>query len=538
MSQTPTFKTYPFLKPFTGKKDGKNQVMIRVKIGLSSYGKIIYDKPIDIKLLTNKGESIKITKEEFKNRTNNKELMLRIYEVDALIGKALFVLTMEHKKIDLKNLFDYTYRKATEINDTDEFVENDDVKKIFGYPVPRKVWETFISETYTDEITGEPVLFEELEDIAKGIEGDYYEEKNQKEIKQLDYNERYKRGLYDKENIFDCFGFCWSNQPKVNESLVPDSYKSLLLRLHDYRFNENPPENVKYFNDDWIDDFLKFLVEEGYSTYRPRTYHPFNLTTHKIKLINSPRSPYRYAGFEKLVKHLKRYIFLMQKYQIISYQRNPKFINAKDYVGRNVQKTPYTRREHSLTNDEFTSLCTKDFNDTLLNNARDMFILAVLGGGFRGEELYNHELTLEKRDNQFILHIYNSKTNTSNINPVFGELNNVIQRWDGKLPNFLPNIEFRKALKVLASKLDFNRVIVSPNTFMNSKEKMSKEILKDIFSTYFARKTCISLLDSFGMSEEDIIEFTSHSKIDTLKHYKGRLSVANKISVLRKHNLL
>lgn len=39
--------------------------------------------------------------------------------------------------------------------------------------------------------------------------------------------------------------------------------KSLLLRLHDYRYNENPPEHVRYFDADWINNFLKFLVQNS-----------------------------------------------------------------------------------------------------------------------------------------------------------------------------------------------------------------------------------------------------------------------------------
>lgn len=538
MTQLKILKSYPFLKTFTGKKDGKNQVMIRLKIGLKQMGKTINAKEIDLQLISNQGEIIKVTRDEFKNRNSNKDLMLRYYEIDALAGKAVFLLSNEGKEINRQNLFKYVYAQNQSTTDVDEFIDNDDVQKIFGHPVPVKVWENFISQPYTDETFGEPVLFEELEDIANAIESEYYEEKNLKKIEKMDYNERYEKGLYNKNNIFECFGFCWSKHPKKNEALIADSYKSLLLRLHDYRFNENPPENASDFNDNWIDDFLKFLVEQGYSSYRPQNYNPFNFNNFKIKLINADRKPYRFSGFEKLVKHLKRYIFLMQKYKIVSYNRDSKFISAKDYIGRNVQTNRYTRREHSLTNDEFKLLCSTDFKDDILNRGRDMFILSTLGGGFRGEELFNHELTLEKRDNQYILQIFNSKTSTSNVNPVFGELIKVIERNYGKLPEFLPKDEFRNSLKIIADKLNFNRVIVSPNTFLNSDDKQTREVLKDIFSIYFARKTFITYLDSQGMPDDDIIEFSSHSKIDTLKHYKGNLSITGKLTALKKHNLI
>ena len=348
----------------------------------------------------------------------------------------------------------------------------------------------------------------------------------------MDFNKRYKEGYYDKTNIFHCLGYCWSNDEKNNEPLIPESYKGLLLRLHDYRFNENPSEHAKDFNEKWIDDFLRFLAQEGYSAFAPRSYHPFNLEKYRIKFIKAERRPYRYAGFEKIVKHLKRYVFLLQKHKIIEYNRNPKFIDAKDYVGRKVLTTPYTRREHSLTKDEFELLASTDFRNEKLNTARDMFILAVIGGGFRGEELYNHELEVEKRMGKYVIHIFHSKTSSQNSNPVFGALHEVIERNKGKLPNFLPREEFRASLKEIAQKLNLNRTIISPNTFLYAKEKQTKEVLKDIFSIYFARKTLVTILTAYGINDEKIIEFTAHSNTSTLKHYKAELSLSDKFKII------
>ena len=535
MTDLKIIKSFPFLKPYLGKKDGKNQVMIRIRLGTRMKGKNVIEKTIDIPIISSNGERFKLTKQQFKNIKSENDLMSRFYEVSTLIDRAVFVLQQERIDINTRNLFNYIYAKTQFATDKDEYIDNEEVRKFFDYPVPVRVWETFISQPYIDEETNEPVQYDILEDIAKSIETDYYFDKKQEEIQKMDFNERYKLGYYDKENIYECFGFCWSNDPKSNDSLVPDSYKSLIVRLHDYRYNENPSEFLRDFNDEWIEGFLKFLVKDGYSTFIPRSYDPFSLSKYRLKFINSERRPYRYAGFEKAVKHLKRYIFLLQKYKIIAYDRNPQFISAKDYVGRNVLTTSYTRREHSLTQTEFDALCSKDFNDRKLNAARDMFILAVLGGGFRGEELYNHQLNIEKRDGRYILQVYHSKTSKTNINPVFGALRDVIDRNNGGLPEFLPKEEFRKALKKIAEELNFDRIITSPNTLIGSNNKLDKVVLKDIFSIYFARKTYVSMLDAYGMPEEDIIEFTSHSKTDTLKHYKGRLSLAAKESILKKY---
>jgi hypothetical protein len=539
MSAIPLIKTFPFLKHYKGIKDGKKQVVIRVRIFRQHLAKLTLDKTHDIKLLALDGSLIKVTEAEFRNRKGNEILKFRIPEIESSIIRSINRLTREEKTINSANVFKYTYSPDKETDATSgDMIDNETVQEIYGHPVPAQVWDTLISEYHTDEITGEPVLLDELEDIAVNIESDYYHQKREKELESTDFVERYKNGDYDKNNIFDCFGFCWSNDLKKNEPLIIDSYKSLLLRLYDYRYNgNNPSSRTQDFDDDWIDGFLMFLVSDGYAVTHLKNYTPFNLHKHKITLIKADRKPYRFSAFEKNVKRLKRYIFLMQKYKIIPYSRDVKFISANDYIRRTVNKTGFTRREHSLTTEEFYQLCNKDFKDYTLNTARDMFILAVMGGGFRGEEFYNDKLSIDKRDGEYVLNVYYSKTQTSVTNPVFGQLFDVIERHGGQLPPFLPVDQFRVALTTIAKELQFNRIIISPNTYIHSSNKQVNEVLSDIFSIYFARKTLINILDSLGMSDDDIIEFTGHSKTDTLKHYKGRLSIANKRKVLKNLNI-
>jgi len=81
-----------------------------------------------------------------------------------------------------------------------------------------------------------------------------------------------------------------------------------------------------------------------------------------------------------------------------------------------------------------------------------------------------------------MLNIYQSKTQTHNINPVFGELEEVIKRNNGKLPEFQPVEQFRESLKTIAVTLKFDRIITSPNTYIDSNENQIKSKLSDIFS--------------------------------------------------------
>jgi hypothetical protein len=298
--------------------------------------------------------------------------------------------------------------------------------------------------------------------------------------------------------------------------------------LNDYRFNSNPSERVTDFNDVWIDRFLRYLIDKGYPVIHERGYDPFSIVKYQERFVKSKRLPYKEKSFQKVVKHLKRHIDILQKYDLIPYKKNTKLIQAGDYLKRKAKNQTYTRREHSLTVQEFNLIADTDFKDQTLNLARDMFVIAVLGGGFRTQELYNDHIYVQ--DNR--IHIYRSKTNQTSTNPIFLQLNDVIIRYAG-LPEFLNVDDFRTCLQVIANQLPLDRIISIPDTFINSRKDMIKVKIKDIFNPYFARKTCVTILNHLGLSEEEIIEFTSHADKRTLKYYKGNMTIEDKERLIK-----
>jgi len=88
--------------------------------------------------------------------------------------------------------------------------------------------------------------------------------------------------------------------------------------------------------------------------------------------------------------------------------------------------------------------------------------------------------------------------------------------------------EFRKCLQTIAKQISLDRIISIPDTLINSRKDMIKVRICDIFNPYFARKTCVTILNHLGLSEEQLIEFTSHSDTRTLKYYKGNMTIEDK----------
>lgn len=524
--ENPEIRTNPFKKSPARKKDGLHQVKIRVFIGSNDFGKFRNKVTLEISILDENNQPVLASSSEFDNRKSNKTLNLTILKTEEKIKDSVVQMLRDNTKLTSPNLFNYLYKKRKSqkpetIADSEETVWNDEVAKFFSNPIPISVWKKFNKVLLEDDT--EDITEEEIQDIAAGVEFGESRDKEIKRISSMGFNERYKTGNYDKSNIFELFGFCWSENSKNGESLVTGSYKSLIVQLNDYRFNAKPSEWVKDFNDEWIGKFFKYLIDKGYPVVHFRGYDPFTIVKYRDRLIKSKRLPYKEKSFQKVVKHLKRHIDILQKYDLIPYKKNTKLLQSADYLKRKSKNQTYTRREHSLTVQEFNLLAEKDFEDQKLNLARDMFVIAVLGGGFRTLELYNDHLYIQ--DNR--LHIYRRKTNETSTNPIILQLNEVVKRYNG-LPEFLKVDEFRTSLQTIAKQIPFDRIISIPDTFINSKKDLIKVRIYEIFNPYFARKTCVTILNHLGLNEEEIIEFTCHADTRTLKYYKGNMTIEDK----------
>jgi hypothetical protein len=364
-------RTNPFKKSPVRKKDGLHQIKIRVFIGSNDYGKFRNKITLEVTILDELNNPVLASSSDFDNRKSNKALNLTILKTEVKIRDSVVQMIKDNSKLTSTNLFNYLYKKrkspkAESVADIEETVWNDEVKKIFDEPVPVSVWEKYKLAVIEDDT--EDITEEEMQNIAESVYFDHLREKNSRRVSNLSYNERYKNGEYDGANIFELFGYCRSENPKNGEPLITGSYKSLIVQLNDYRFNAKPSQKIKDFNDKWIDNFLRYLVEKGYPAVHLRGYDPFTIVKFRDRFIKSERLPYKEKSFQKVVKHLKRHIDILQKYNLIPYNKPSKLIQAADYLKRKSKKQTYTRREDSLTVHEFNLIADTDFKDPNLNS--------------------------------------------------------------------------------------------------------------------------------------------------------------------------
>lgn len=235
-------RTNPFKKSPPRKKDGLYQLKIRVFIGSNDQGRFRNKITLEIKVLDDSKRQVLVSADEFNNRKSNKILNLTILKTESKIKDTVRKMIDGNVNLTSEILFKYLYRstkaqKTVNEDDTEKTIWNEEVEKFYGEPVPVPVWEKFKLAVIEDET--ENITEEEMQNIAEGVYFDHIRSKENTRVSSMNFNERYKTGNYNKSNIFDLFGFCWSDNPKNGEPLITGSYRSLIVQLNDYRFNAN-----------------------------------------------------------------------------------------------------------------------------------------------------------------------------------------------------------------------------------------------------------------------------------------------------------
>jgi len=536
MTNKAVVKTNLIRKDFP-RQDRTRQLKVLAKVGYESLNRFREIRRYEVKILKDK-QIYTVSDAEYRDLKNKvSDERLRLFATRQKIKHIILQALDKGDDISADIIHNRLYQIESDIEDKKNLIE---WNNFFAQ------WKIEVSKAEIEEIEKEIenldqeqgfITEEDISDIAMAVPLSMQISREQERIAKMDFNTRYQQGHFDRNNIYDVFGFLWSQNPLNGDPYVPKSYKSLILQLNDYRFNELPSQSVKEFNTEWIDGFFTYLVQEGFPDVRIKGYDPFNIQKYSERIISAERNPYKVQAFEKVVKHFKRYLSLLKEHELITYHKEVHMISAKKYLSRDVTKDNFTRREFSLTPDEYNKIALTAFEDDRLNLARDMFIIMVQGGGFRTNEIFKH---VKVQNNEIT--VYRPKIKEVVTNPIWGHLTDVIDRHNGGIPkNLLPVEDFRTALKEIAIQLDFNRVITRPNTTIHNKkgdevatqDQVEEIVIKEVFSPLFARKTIFSYLHTIkDMKDEDIMEFASIKSKKTVNHYKSRMTIVEKFRLI------
>ena len=153
----------------------------------------------------------------------------------------------------------------------------------------------------------------------------------------------------------------------------------------------------------------------------------------------------------------------------------------------------------------------------------------MFAGGLRPVELYNGNI----RFTDTYVSFYRSKSKKITKNPLLPEVSDVLNKYPDGLPPFPELKIYREQLKEVAKHFKWDRIIEEPNTRLNPDTDTIKHELQEVFSPLTARKTFINYLANLDLRDELIIQFTGHSNIEPLKHYKQKLNLVQKGKILQ-----
>ncbi len=525
-------KPYTVLLPYKS-KDGTKQVAIRVRIVERSTKN---DQRFDIVCKNKADEPIKLSLAAFKSTKYDIGIKNRIADINERVIFAVHHFLSHNLTITKKKITQFVYGKMDNESTTvfsDENIDDpvmiEELENIgIDFPVAKDVASKLASlkdEEMYDAETGEQL---DVDDLIIGLQSEYDRKIRDAEILKMGIDERYNKGFFDKTNIFDLFGFCWSFNKDKNAPYVSNTYKSLILKLADYRVNGQPNEHVSKFNEKWVKEFILFLKNEGYANVHPKNYTPFNVSNYDFKLLSAEREIYTYKSFDKQIKHLKFYIETLQKQGLISKSCvDTRFVKTSDFFS-GISIT-YTRASHALTKSEIDIILNAEFSGDV-EIARQMFLIQIFAGGLRNEEFFNEYFKLAYANKMHYFMYFASKVGEIIENPLIEGYSDVLlEQIKYELPKLLKTDVYRRNIKKFASELNLDRIIrYKVPEAKNGEIKVIDKKIHEIINPYWCRKTFIRFAYTLGWSSDKIAQYTGHKETKTLNYYKDQLSAEEK----------
>lgn len=524
-------------------KDGLMQLKMRIKITHAKYPNLIFE----INLLNKQKQNIRISPEVRKVVRIIPEYDKAIKYVEKNTIVALNRLIIEKKELSAKNLTDYIYELPVVTNESRYTSHYSQLNKelYFDEAKPLDLTEAILLSDFEEFIPEENdgvLMKEDFDSALEHLDKEFCEKIAQEEHSEMSYIQKYEKGMFDKNNIFEVLGYCWTLKRLNGDYEIPENYRKLIFHLNDFRFNMNPSESVDNFNRDWINDFIVYQRDKGYVMRNFSGYNPLNMSDYTHSIRTGKRGRYSYLSLASNIKFLNKYISILINKDMLPIQLLKESIKIENYISsKSINTSPYTRTEYGLTNDELKKLMNYDFDEKKLNRARDLYLIAVFSGGLRSQELYYEDgLKLKNLDSEIPkVQVFAQKTSKYTDIPLFPQLKEVLARYDNDFPEIdINRSQLNLLLKEIAEILEFNRLILTRNTTTGKGKGVNRKLLKDIFTISTARKTFVSYLHFKGLAPDEIRAFTRHSKTETLKHYLRDYSSNDREEISKKHNLL
>jgi hypothetical protein len=523
-------------------KDGKYQIKIKLR---NTKTKFQRDFPIE-QTVNGKIEKLSLSEQDWRNQSRVINRIIRYSE-----GKYVEIarsLEINGKSLSTDNIM-FFYRK--EIVDFNDQLTVERMKEALSYDLDPEYIEYYKDEELleiaksledSDLISNDGEFsVEDIGSVLIDVEIRNNRKKELEAIKSIEdsldrCDAQYQSlELFDKSKIIDVFGFFWTLR-RINGSRYLDKWnKKIVLRLAQYIFLTGSSNELKDFDEKWLNSYFIYLRDFGFlDTREIRNYTPLELYDYEVTIKNKKNQckPYELDSFKDQIKKFKRYFqILLDETDLLD---NLPKINLKKFSVKTLKlpnsyfETSFTQKDHYVNVAELKRLAKFKSRNEELNLTRDLFFIQTFTSGNRSIDKDKVEFISEQGISY--LEVKHSKTRSRNQTGKFEFLNQVIERNGGAIPKISMKVsEYNLNLKLIAKELNLDRKIEFVSNKINSKKSFYKHIpLYECISQYFSRHTLVNYLVDAQIGNEDIIKLTGHADVKILDHYRKIVSIEDK----------
>jgi integrase len=397
--------------------------------------------------------------------------------------------------------------------------------------IDKAVFNKVANQDNLDADTGEPIPFEELEDVIVHEQVEY-ERKVEQFNDRRTTEQKFKDGDFpNRNNIFEIFAATYYDKEITN-----DFYSKIVIRLFEYRERKKPLEDVQFLDTAWAKKFFQWQNDEGWYNINTKTFDPLNYDR-SIFFQDKPHQRYADQTFNKNIRMFREIVKQLYRRGYLKNKIDLEDLKLADFRKKTVLSG--TRLEHHLFKAEFDELFSYKFNNKKLkeyqaiyddlwnkqiitgkkartvtieklNLYRDVFCFMTMVGGQRGIEEFNSTELLYYTKTENVIKFYQNKGKNVVVNPFNPYTAELLKRWKNQLPQLSTAEEYeeyRAFLKVIGFVVGLKRQVqevIDSNKFVP---------LMEILNPYMCRKTFGTVMyEQFDYDEKTIGIFTGHKE--------------------------
>lgn len=222
---------------------------------------------------------------------------------------------------------------------------------------------------------------------------------------------------------------------------------------------------------------------------------------------------YDFINYGQLFGYSKNYIgsHLQKLKTIVQAAYDEDIHDNREFMKRYFKKFREEINHPYLTEEELSRLSQLEIKSHRLDNIRDVFLIACNTGLRIGDLMkFLKNPTTEKINNKKHIYIKQNKTNKPVYIPVNSSINAILEKRNGKFPNYVHKAIINREIKGLLRRCGVTELVTVEKTIGGKTELLTKPKYQFI-SCHSARRSFCTNAYNRGVLLQDIMVFSGHS---------------------------